>query len=68
MDINGILLKKKNINVLCNMSYYCLLMKIFKRLVNDLFFNPAFIILYFLGQNGCLLSLFRCLLSLFGLI
>ena len=47
---------EQNINVLCNMSYYSHLMKIFKRLVNYFSFNPAFVIVSFVLQNGCILS------------
>ena len=47
---------EQNINVLCNMSYDCHLMKIFKRLVID-FFYPAFVILSFAGKNGYVFSL-----------
>jgi hypothetical protein len=49
---------EQNINVLCNMSYDCHLMKMFKRLVNDLSCNPAFVIVSFVLQNGCVFSLF----------
>ena len=42
------------------MSYYCHLMKIFKRLVNYFSFNPAFVIATFVRQNGCISSVSLC--------
>ena len=48
---------EQNINVLCNMSYDCHLMKIFKRLVINFISNPAFVILSLAGKNGCVFYL-----------
>jgi hypothetical protein len=42
---------EQNINVLCNMTYECHLMKIFKRLVIHFISNPAFVTLSLAGKK-----------------
>ena len=50
---------EQNINVLCNMSYECHLMMIFKRLVIHFISNPAFVTLSLAGENGCVFFLIQ---------